>query len=180
MTSRTFITKTARRTRRYGAALVGAAALSLASGGVALAQQPTTPAPQAPPAAADLSVSVSGERDEREGAGDAKEGKRYEYRIHVINDGPGAAQNVRLMFNPPDEFNADDTSEFCQDSSSQNGMDCLIGTLRPGEDAEIVVTGEPGESGRQNTWAVVSSDSEDANLDNNTARHRIDVEEDDD
>lgn len=159
------------RRRARGSARKGARALTaLLIGGLAFAygQPAMAQPPQAPPLS-DLSVDLDGD-DRLVG----EEHRDHKITVTVRNAGPGQASNVRVKIRPPKELEIEDVSPSVCDSSHH----CELGNLAAGQEAVLTVRGEFGDPGRMNTWVFVTSDSPDADLDDNQARQRGTVAED--
>jgi uncharacterized repeat protein (TIGR01451 family) len=101
-------------------------------------------------------------------------GNRLFYLIQVKNNGPGFAEEVRVVARLPL------SAQALWDTSTENGYcievdprvhvaDCFFYYLQPGEKAAVIAVVRPTTAGTIKTTAGVSSYSTDPNNHNNTA-----------
>ena len=154
--------------------------------------QGTTPPGAQPVAAADLSVSLSGEGTRLE------ENDTYKLEALVTNGGPGTARDVKLFLSIPDEYDLDDVSmdAECRTDPGQEGrMVCHLGTMAPSTQVAIKIRGEFHDAGDTTThaWveglvaappaqpgAQVGGPGGDPDMSNNQASQHVDVSDDND
>jgi hypothetical protein len=102
-----------------------------------------------------------------------REHVNYLLTVHIRNNGPGTATNVRAVIRTPEEFEVERISPDVCDHSRF----CELGTLESGQDAVITLRGEYGDPAHAHNWVFVSSDTLDPDHENNEAGQRGVVEE---
>jgi len=98
-------------------------------------------------------------------------GSELTYDVNVNNNGPATAGGVTLADNLPDGV-ALDSATPSQGSCNPSGqtISCQLGTLGPGDAANVQIKVTPQEGGTITNVASVTSNEEDANTADNIAR----------
>ncbi len=101
-------------------------------------------------------------------------GERLRYFVTVTNRGPAVARAVTLVEqvgDPKSLLSASPKKYRC--STARRLPGCVIGTLRPGQRAKVVVLVRPRFTGRRPNRAVVNSATAEVNRRNNVTRTHI-------
>lgn len=118
---------------------------------------------QPPPEAADVSVAVSAPAS-------AELGEGVSFTLNVFNQGPEAADDVKVTATLPQGLTLNSTSSSSGSCSQSNQVvTCSLGTMSAGSSATVGLLTAPGGPGDWVVAASVSAEQDDPNSGNNTS-----------